>query len=646
MRIGTVRRTLTKAGIAAAIAVTTVAAAANPGGAAVSTSASHSHRSEALTAADAKHGGTVRIAQRPNDSPNVIWPFMDANQITSINIGEFQQFFFRPLYFAGRNDKIAIDDDLSPARAPVWSTDGKTVSIRLKNWKWSNGDPVTGQDVQFWINMAKAEKDHDGYYTPPMTIAGTTTNYFPDNVVSTSAAKHSISITFDRQYNRTWVLQNVLTTITPMPSAWDVTGPDGTRGKCASDAFDAPTLKADCDPVFRYLSAASVDKKTFATNPLWQISDGPWKLKSYDADSGAYSIVRNKAYSGVHKPYLDEVDFVAYTDADTEYADLRAGASSPNALQIGILPKAHAAQFNKNDPQAGNPLARQGYHIAPVTYLDSITYYQINFQSSQHGKLFRQPYFTKALQDSYDQQGAIDGPLKGWGYPTTGAVPSIPTGNPLSPNAQQHQIKFAPAEARSLMAANGWDLSTTPAVCRNPGTGAGQCGADIAADDKAEFTLDYQSGNADLPAIMASYKTSLAQAGIAVNLAEKPVDHLQGEASLCGATNPAGCTWDAVLYGGWVYSPQLYPTGDALFATGAGANVWGYSDPHLDQLIAKTITSNDIQDMYAYEDYINDHLPVIYNENTVAIYEVADGLHMPVQDPFEGYEPEFWYYTK
>ncbi|RKT12187.1 peptide/nickel transport system substrate-binding protein [Streptomyces sp. 1114.5] len=644
MHNGTVRSILAKAGVVA-VALVTV-------GAATTAAAANSADDTGVTGVTSvgkpqpKHGGTVRIAQRPNDSPNVIWPFMDVNQVTSINIGEFQQFFFRPLYFAGRDDRIAIDDDLSPAQAPVWSEDGRTVTIRLKNWKWSNGERLTGRDVQFWINMAKAEKEHDGYYTPPMTIAGTTTNYFPDNVVSTSVAEHGISITFDQAYNRTWVLQNVLTTITPMPRAWDVTGPDGARGRCSADAVDTPTLKADCDPVFRHLSAASVDKKTFATNPLWQISDGPWKLKSYDAASGAYAIVRNKAYSGVHKPYLDEVDFVPYKNAEAQYADLQAGASSPNALQIGILPKAHAARYDPADLQAGNPLAGQGYHIAPRTYLDSISYYQLNFRSSRHGKLFRQAYFTKALQDSYDQQGVIDGPRKGWGHPTIGAVPALPEGNPLSPNAQQHRMKFDLAEARSLMAANGWDLSTTPAVCRNPGTGPGQCGADIAAGDKAEFDLDYQAGNADLPGIMAAYRTNLAQSGISVNLAEVPVDHLQSEASLCTPANPAGCAWDAALYGGWVYSPQLYPTGDSLFATGAAANVWGYSDPHLDQLIAKTITSNDIQDMYAYEDYVNDHQPVIYTDDIVAIYEVADGLRMPVQDPFEGYQPEFWYYTK
>jgi peptide/nickel transport system substrate-binding protein len=50
--------------------------------------------------------------------------------------------------------------------------------------------------------------------------------------------------------------------------------------------------------------------------------------------------------------------------------------------------------------------------------------------------------------------------------------------------------------------------------------------------------------------------------------------------------------------------------------------------------------------MYAYEDYLNTHQPVVFNENGVLIQEVAKGFYMPAQDPYQGYEPEFWYFTQ
>ena len=645
MAVSKTRRILAVAGVIS-VAVSVAACGGSSKGSTPGNNITAGSSSPTSAAPAAKTGGKVRIAETPGASPDAIWPFMPANKLSTVNAGEFQLFFYRPLYFAGLNDKIEIDDDLSVANKPTWSSDGKTVTIQLKNWNWSDGTPVSGQDVEFWINMSKAEKDKDGYYTSPMTIAGNTVNYFPDDVASTQVSDKSIAITFDQAYNQNWVVQNVLTTLTPMPKGWDVTDDKGTAGKCYADAFDAASLKADCDPTFAYMSKASLDRKTYASNPVWQIVDGPYKLKDFNATSGAFSIVPNDKYSGTHKSYLDEIDFAAYTSSAAEYADLQAGSSGGNALQIGYLPKAHAPQYNKSDLQAGNPLAGQGYYIAPLTYLDSLGYYQLNFKSTKHGKLFSQPYFVKALQDTYDQKGAIDGPLKGWGYPTDGAVPETPAGNPVSPNAAAHSIKFDLAEAKQLMTSHGWDMSTTPATCKTAGTGDSACGDGIAAGDKAEFSLDYPSGSSVLPTITAGYKKALASAGIAVTLTEKDQNTLGNEAVTCDAKTPGSCDWDAVYYGGWVFQPQIYPSGDPLFATGSGANVWSYSDTQLDKLIAKTITSSDVNDMYAYEDYINSHQPVVYNENSVAIYEVSKGLYMPAQDPFQGYEPEFWYYTK
>src|SRR5262249_43546953 len=157
--------------------------------------------------------------------------------------------------------------------------------------------------------------------------------------------------------------------------------------------------------------------------------------------------------------------FVSYTSPDAEYKDLQAGSSQANALQLGVFPSAQTPKYNKDDIQAGNPLVSAGYQVEKGALLDSIGYYQLNFKSKAHGTLFQQPYFTKVLQDEMDQQGAIDGAYKGWGYPTTGIVPGSPDGNPLSPEAKAAAAKYDPAEAKQLMQSHGWDLSTTPATC-------------------------------------------------------------------------------------------------------------------------------------------------------------------------------------
>ncbi|WP_212241885.1 ABC transporter substrate-binding protein [Catenulispora pinistramenti] len=603
------------------------------------------------SSAPAKQGGTANVAEwPPGSSPTAIWPFMTSDQLSTQNAGQFQYYFYRPLYFVGLNDKLAVNYDMGPADQPTWSSDGLTITIPMKStWGWSNGEKVTGQDVQFWLNMLKSEEGKpgqagaSGYYSPPNQAAGV--NYLPDNIKSTTATDSSISITFDQKYNQEYIVGNALSTVTPMPLAWDVTDAKGTKGKCSTDTLTSPTLQADCDAVFKYLNTAGKDVKSFATNPLWQISDGPWSLKEFNATSGGFSIVPNTKFTGEHKPYLDQVNFVPFQSQDAEWTALKAGSTGANALQIGVFPNADTPPYNGNDLQAGNPLASAGYNVEKGSLLDSIDYYQVNDGSKAHGNLFKQSYFTKALQDEMDQQSAITGPYKGWGYPTTGIVPGYPDGNPLSPAAKAAAAKYDPAEAKTLMQQHGWDVSTTPATCTSPGTGANQCGAGIKAGDKAEFTLEYPSAHPAMDTMLAAYKQAAAGAGIAVNTVTKTQNTLSGELVGCSTSTPAGCNWDAILYGGWVFS--LLPTTDSLLTTGAGSNIFGFSDPTFDGKVAATIKSSDPQAWYDYESYAASiSLPLIFMMDQIWPWAVASNFHDSGQDAFQGFEPEFWYYTK
>ena len=86
---------------------------------------------------------------------------------------------YRPLYWFGNNNSPAVDYNYSIGNTPVFSNGDKTVTVTLKNWKFSNGETVTSRDVEFWMNMefAMAPKGDWCDYTP---------GYFPDNVASMS----------------------------------------------------------------------------------------------------------------------------------------------------------------------------------------------------------------------------------------------------------------------------------------------------------------------------------------------------------------------------------------------------------------------------------------------------------------------------
>ena len=72
---------------------------------------------------------------------------------------------------------------MSLADAPKWSNGNKTVTITLKSdYKWSDGKPITSQDVLFWIDMMKAAIKESpanwANYTPGLGI--------PDQLASTT----------------------------------------------------------------------------------------------------------------------------------------------------------------------------------------------------------------------------------------------------------------------------------------------------------------------------------------------------------------------------------------------------------------------------------------------------------------------------
>ena len=73
---------------------------------------------------------------------------------------------FRPLYWFGLGSTPNLNPNLSLANAPVYSNSGRTVTINLKNYKWSNGQAVTPRDVLFWMNMLEGERHLLGWLRP------------------------------------------------------------------------------------------------------------------------------------------------------------------------------------------------------------------------------------------------------------------------------------------------------------------------------------------------------------------------------------------------------------------------------------------------------------------------------------------------
>ena len=145
--------------------------------------------------------GTITYALQPGASPNSIFPIPNSGNNTVNNAFQFQWQLWRPLYWPVNGTVPEIDQSQSIADPPVYSNGDKTVSITMKsNYKWSDGQPITANDLLFAIDLIKA-----GVKESPANWAIYVPGQFPDTLVSTSEPNAS-TLVLHRQRPRQPVL--------------------------------------------------------------------------------------------------------------------------------------------------------------------------------------------------------------------------------------------------------------------------------------------------------------------------------------------------------------------------------------------------------------------------------------------------------
>jgi peptide/nickel transport system substrate-binding protein len=560
---------------------------------------------------------TATFAEQPGAKPDYILPLTSFRYFSIGNVNEFQYLMFRPLYWFTNQGRVTLNDSLSLANPPQYAPDGKSVTVTLKSYYWSDGQPVTTRDIEFWQNLVTANKADWAAYIP---------GEYPDNVTGVTVNSAS-SITFhlSQAYGSSYFTYNELSQITPLPQhMWDKESALGPIGD-----YDMNTTGAQA--VYKFLDSQSASVQTYSTNPLWQVVDGPWRLKSLDA-SGNVKFVPNTMYSGPVKPKLSEFDELGFANDAAEFKALQS-TSSP--IDVGYLPF-------QDVPQRGQ-LATLGYRLEPWADF-GITFLPENYTNPTSGPIFKQLYFRQAMQDLVDQQTFIKRAYSGYAYPTHGPVPLMPTTGFVDSTEKSNQYAYSVDNAVSLLKSHGWTVKPGGvSTCTSPGAGAAQCGPGVPAGAQASFHLEYDSNAPALDIEMSQLKTDFALAGIQLNLSTAPFASVIGDATPCAAGQP--CKWDMEFWGGgWTYTPDFYPTGDELWATGVGANSNGYTDPMMDKLIMTTETTADASALYSYEDYAATQLPVIWMPTPY--YQLAEinrhlqGIDPP--DPELNLLPENW----
>jgi peptide/nickel transport system substrate-binding protein len=578
-------------------------------------------------------GGTLTIGQTTGSTPNYIFPIIPSASASAYTSNFITQMFL-PLYAGPQGDVPTIDYALSLATKPSFADGDRTVTIAMKQgFKWSNGQPVDANDVVFTIDLMRAAVKEN-----PANWSQFTPGQFPVSVVSATApSKYTVVIKLDKAYNPSYFLNNQVQdtdNFTPIPStAWNIASTGGPH-------LDF-TNPANAKKIYDYLAKAGGQIAQFASNPLWQDIDGPFKLKSFSATNSSYTMVPNPAYGGSPKPMLDEISTETFTGITPELNAMRTGSLDIGGIdfsQIGSIPE----------------LKRSGYSVfgyPPFGWFGAV----INFKDTTNhfDKEISQLYMRQAMAHLENQPAYVSGIFKNAAVAAYGPVPPVPV-TPFTPaDAKTNPYPYSPSAAVALLKQHGWHVVPNgQTTCANAGTGPNQCGAGIPAGTPIKFTWFYiPPATTPSSSLMSESFASIAKqaAGINIQLESKTFNY---QIANFNDADPADKkyenAWGVSDYGGFSY--DFYPASSGIFNTGGDFNSGDYSDPMADKLMNASVFGTDPNAVTNEAAYLTKSLPIFFQPNSDYIYAVSKRVGGSQASFLALTElttyPQFWYINK
>jgi peptide/nickel transport system substrate-binding protein len=567
--------------------------------------------------------GSITYGFLAADAPNWILPIINSADNSVYNVQNFEWQMWRPTYYTPNGSTPAVNQTLSIADPPVFSNGDKTVSITLKPWKWSQGGTLSGKDLEFTLDETRAAVKES-----PANWASYTPGYFPDTISSMSTPNAStLTINLTKPVNPTWLEEDIIDIPVMPAAAW------------AKASASGPTLdftnSANAKKIWDFLNAQSKAVNTYATNPLWQDVYGPYKLSSFNASTGAFTMVPNPDYSGPHVTPQSNFVGVPYTSTAAEFNAIKAGS-----IDVTVVPPEDAPQLST--------LKGLGYNYFGLpSYGNYFAVYNFQDKTGDFNNIVSQLYFRQAMQHLEDQAGQIKAYLNGAGAEAFTVIAKYPQ-SPFLPSSLSSPYPFSVSSAVSTLKANGWNVVPNGTdTCIKPGTAAGDCGAGIPAGTKLAFNFIY---NATSPYTqeVEDLASNAKQAGIQISLQGSNFTYITQNLNDIAA--PANENkWAMMDFGGEAMS--TYPTSFGLFNTNGGGQFGLYSNPTADSLINASISGSNPNAVANELSFFATNLPVLWQPVRDHIYAWKTNISASDPSNFEELTqytstPEFWYLTK
>jgi peptide/nickel transport system substrate-binding protein len=355
------------------------------------TPASNNTENTATNAGQPKDGGTLTMA---NFSDIVTLNPIYINDVPSQDAASF---IFATLCNYDPSGNLVADDWSLAAEVPQVSADGKTYTVKLKdNAKWTDGQPVTADDVVFTINAIR----NKAYNSPGIS------NF--DKVKDVKKVDdHTVQVTLKQVYAPFIYYLGLLQ---PLPAH-----------------------------VLKDVKPADLQKDPFGTVPEKTVSDGPWQWKEWkQKDHLTFEV--NPNYWGP-KPHIQTIVYKIYADQNTEVQALIKGdVDFLSGVPVTQLPVVQS-KSNLNTIVQPGPY----YEYVAFNFKDS------NFPgnwSPFHGEKTRQ-----AIAYAIDRDGIMKNVLKGTAKPLS--TPFLP-GSWADPGDAATRYDYNPDKAKQLLAEDGW----------------------------------------------------------------------------------------------------------------------------------------------------------------------------------------------
>jgi peptide/nickel transport system substrate-binding protein len=569
--------------------------------------------------------GSLTYALTPGGVPNWILPMPTSATNSVYNVFNFEWQMWPPMYYAPNGSTPTVDPALSVANPPTWSNGDKTMTITVKPWKWSTGQTLTSKDLLFTFDIIAA-----GVKASPSNWAPYVTGFFPSTITSMSTPNAStIVVNMSKAVNPTWMEYDILGAVPIMPSAaWSK--------ESASGPIVDFTNPANAAKIFAYLTAQTKSVSTYASNPLWQTVDGPYKLSSFNDTTGAFTMTPNTTYSGPHANPMSTYVGVPFTSNAAEWNAVKTGS-----VDFGYVPQEDIPQL----PQ----LKGLGYNYYGLPdFGNYFVAYNFKDTTGNFNAVASQLYFRQTMQHLEDQAGQIKAYFNGAGDPAYGPIPAFPKSPFLPANASTNPYPFSVQTAMTVLKDNGWNVVANGTdTCAKPGTATGDCGAGIPAGTKLAFNLIYNT-TPPIPQQVEDLASNAKAAGIQIALSGSNFNFMIQNYNDAASTANVN-KWAMEDFGGQTNS--TYPTQFGVYNTGGSGQLGDYSDPTADSLINSSVTGSNPAAVTSEASFFTTNLPVLWQP--VLDYTWAWKSNISSTEP-AGIEnltqydntPQFWYLNK